>query len=146
MLKGNERGHISPGAFSIPPDFEYNIPIVLSDKSPESTSKTMNRVAKESQGLRFKDYSILIVDDTPLNLGVVVDYLESYGFGIRIARSGETAIKRVRYAQPDLILLDILMPGMDGIETCRRLKSIKAAKDIPIIFMTSLTTVEDKLN
>lgn len=105
----------------------------------------MNHAPRESQSLRFKDYSILIVDDTPLNLGVVVDYLESYGFGIRIARSGETAIKRVRYAQPDLILLDILMPGMDGIETCRRLKTIKAAKDIPIIFMTSLTTVEDKV-
>jgi len=101
--------------------------------------------AREPRGLVFQNYSILIVDDTPLNLGVMVTYLESYGFGIRIARSGETAVKRVRYDPPDLILLDILMPGMDGFETCRRLKAIKAARDIPIIFMTSLANVEDKV-
>lgn len=115
------------------------------DKLDEWKSKTMNHAAKESHDLSFQDYSILIVDDLPVNLGVVVDYLESYGFGIRIARNGETALKRVRYDPPDLILLDILMPGLDGFETCRRLKAIKTAKDIPIIFMTSLTDVEDKV-
>jgi signal transduction histidine kinase len=104
---------------------------------------TIDHAAEENQNLNFQDYNILIVDDTPLNLGVLVDYLESYGFGIRIARSGETALKRVRYDPPDIILLDILMPGMDGFETCRRLKALKAAKDIPVIFMTSLTNVED---
>jgi len=114
-------------------------------KLDEWTSKFMEPAAKESHDLNFQDYSILIVDDLPINLGVVVDYLESYGFGIRIARNGETALKRVRYNPPDLILLDILMPGMDGFETCRRLKAIKTSKDIPIIFMTSLTDVEDKV-
>lgn len=118
---------------------------LMLEKPQKMTIKTMNRTTKESLELSFQDYSILIVDDTPLNLGVVVDYLESYGFGIRIARSGETAIKRVRYAPPDIILLDILMPGMDGFETCRRLKTVKAAKDIPIIFMTSLANAEDKV-
>jgi signal transduction histidine kinase len=93
----------------------------------------------------YQDYNILIVDDTPVNLGVVVDYLENYGFGIRIARNGETALKRVQYDPPDLVLLDILMPGMDGFETCRRLKHIGAAKDIPVIFMTSLTSIEDRV-
>lgn len=117
----------------------------MPDKLQELTTKTIEHAAKESVGHDFQDYNILIVDDTPLNLGVIVNYLESYGFGIRIARSGETAIKRVRYAPPDLILLDILMTGLDGFETCRRLKAIKAAKDIPIIFMTSLTNVEDKV-
>jgi signal transduction histidine kinase len=105
----------------------------------------MQHSASETPNLSFQNYSILIVDDTPLNLGVIVDYLESYGFGIRIARSGETALKRVRYDPPDIILLDILMPGLDGFETCRRLKALKAAKDIPVIFMTSLTNVEDKV-
>lgn len=114
------------------PDIEYNMVDLISDELNELMIKTtVDRAAKESPEINFQDYNILIIDDTPLNLGVVVDYLESYGFGIRIARNGETAIKRVRYAPPDLILLDILMPGMDGFETCRRLKAIKAAKDIP---------------
>lgn len=95
--------------------------------------------------LSFRDYSILIVDDTLVNLGVVVDYLESYGFGIRVARNGETALKRAQYDPPDIILLDILMPGLDGFETCRRLKAINTTKDIPVIFMTSLTSIEDKV-
>lgn len=118
---------------------------VLPDKPYGHPKKIMNQAAKDSLPISFQDYNILIVDDMPVNLGVVVDYLESYGFGIRIARNGETAIKRVRYAPPDLILLDILMPGIDGFETCRRLKALKAGKDIPIIFMTSLADVEDKV-
>lgn len=92
-----------------------------------------------------KDYNILIVDDTPVNLGVVVDFLQQDGFGIRIARSGESALNRVQYDKPDVILLDVLMPGIDGFETCRRLKQNEATKDIPVIFMTSLTGAEDKV-
>ncbi len=95
--------------------------------------------------INFPDYNILIVDDTPVNLRVIVDFLENLGFGIRIARSGASALKRVQYNHPDIILLDVLMPGMDGFETCRRLKSKAATKDIPVIFMTSLTGVEDKV-
>jgi signal transduction histidine kinase len=136
------------GGLSIPChvlDIEYNMLNFIYNQPHERKTKPMNQAEKESQPVNYKDYSILIVDDLPVNLGVVVDYLESYGFGIRIARSGDTAIKRVRYDPPDLILLDILMPGMDGFETCRKLKAIKAAKDIPIIFMTSLTDVEDKV-
>ncbi|MDD5370280.1 MAG: response regulator [Anaerolineaceae bacterium] len=105
----------------------------------------MSNETKDKSGLNFQDYTILVVDDTPVNLGVVVNYLESYGFDIRIARSGKTALKRVKYSQPDIILLDILMPGMDGFETCRQLKSQEATKDIPVIFMTSLTSIEDKV-
>ena len=94
---------------------------------------------------KFQDYNILIVDDTPVNLGVIVDILESYGFGIRIARSGKSALKRVQYDPPDIILLDILMPGMDGFETCRRLKATETTKDIPVIFMTALTETQEKV-
>jgi signal transduction histidine kinase len=95
--------------------------------------------------LDYQDYNILIVDDTPVNLEVIIDFLESYGFGIRMARSGESALKRVQYDRPDIILLDVLMPGIDGFETCRRLKAQPATEDIPIIFMTSLTGTEDKV-
>jgi len=105
----------------------------------------MSKSAQSPEKFNLQGYSILIVDDTPINLGVIVDYLESYGFGIRIARSGENALKRVHYDQPDIILLDVLMPGVDGFETCRRLKADASTKDIPVIFMTSLTSPEDKV-
>lgn len=105
----------------------------------------MSLEAKTPNPFTLQGHNILIVDDTPVNLGVIVSYLESYGFGIRIARSGETALKRVQYDPPDLILLDILMPGMDGFETCRQLKALEATRDIPVIFMTSLTGTEDKV-
>lgn len=95
--------------------------------------------------LNYAEYYILIVDDTPANLGVIVDYLEHYGFGIMIARSGESALQKARYAPPDLILLDVLMPDMDGFETCQRLKADVSTQDIPVIFMTSLTSPEDKV-
>lgn len=95
--------------------------------------------------LNYHDHSILIVDDTPVNLAVLVDYLETYGFNIRIARTGEMALQRVAYDAPDLILLDVLLPGIDGFETCRRLKALPATAEIPIIFMTSLASAEDKI-
>jgi len=95
--------------------------------------------------LSYSDYSILIVDDMPVNLAVLVDYLEEYGFNIRIARRGETALQRVQYDAPNLILLDVLLPGIDGFETCRRLKANASTAEIPVIFMTSLASAEDKI-
>src|SRR5436190_16796539 len=95
--------------------------------------------------LTYQDYSILIVDDTPVNLATIVEYLESYGFAIRTARSGENALRSIHYDPPHLILLDILMPGIDGFETCRRLQADEYKRDIPVIFMTALTNAEDKV-
>lgn len=95
--------------------------------------------------LNPRDYNILIVDDTPANLKMMVEYLEQCGFGTRMTRSGENALKRVQYDPPDLILLDVLMPDMDGFETCRRLKASTSTKNIPVIFMTALTNTEDKI-
>jgi PAS domain S-box-containing protein len=89
--------------------------------------------------------TVLVVDDTPANLGSLFDFLTESGFNVAIARNGETAIERAEYALPELILLDILMPGIDGFETCRRLKANQATKDIPIIFMTALTETVDKV-
>jgi DNA-binding response OmpR family regulator len=88
---------------------------------------------------------ILIVDDTPTNLGVLFDLLADSGFKVLVARDGESAIQKVEYALPDLILLDVLMPGMDGFETCRCLKVNQATKDIPVVFMTALTETVDKI-
>src|ERR671933_232556 len=88
---------------------------------------------------------ILIVDDTPANLEVLLDFLEDSGFKVWVAEDGESAIEGAEYAPPELILLDVLMPGIDGFETCRRLKANPATQDIPVIFMTALTDTVDKV-
>lgn len=97
----------------------------------------MNDIAEKSV--------ILIVDDTPTNLEMLLDILEDAGFKVVVAEDGESAIEMVEYAPPDLILLDILMPRLDGFETCRRLKSNPKTADIPIIFMTALIDNVEKL-
>jgi len=89
---------------------------------------------------------ILVVDDTPANLGLLVDHLEARGYEVLVALGGQEALDRLRYAQPDLILLDVMMPGMDGFETCRRLKADAQTRDIPVIFMTALTDVDSKVS
>ncbi|WP_284734411.1 EAL domain-containing response regulator [Sphingosinicella terrae] len=89
--------------------------------------------------------TILIVDDNPINLGVLVDHLEDHGYEVIVAQGGAEAIKRAEFVQPDLILLDVMMPGLDGFETCRRLKSGAATSAIPVIFMTALIDIHDKV-
>ena len=88
------------------------------------------------------DAKILIVDDTPANLKVLRQALEPEGYNILAASNGETAHKIAIKAEPDLILLDVLMPGMDGFETCRRLKGDAATQGIPIIFITARAETE----
>ncbi len=89
--------------------------------------------------------TILVVDDNPTNLQVLLESLKRTGFKILVARTGENAIQQAEYGKPDLILLDVMMPGIDGFETCRRFKTLDAFKEIPIIFMTALTDTTDKL-
>ncbi len=89
--------------------------------------------------------TVLVVDDTPANLGVVVECLESNDLRVTIARDGSEALRRSELTQPDLILLDVMMPGIDGFETCRRLKQHALTRDIPVIFMTSLVHMEEKV-
>ena len=89
--------------------------------------------------------SLLIVDDNPTNLEVLSDCFGDCGFQILVAEDGESAIETVGYAQPDIILLDVLMPGIDGFETCRRLKAKASTQDIPVIFMTALSDTVDKV-
>ena len=92
-----------------------------------------------------KRNTVLIVDDNKTNIRVLISTLKSHGFKTIIARNGAMGIRRAEFSKPDLILLDIMMPEMDGFETCRRLKSDDRTKDIPVIFMTALTDVKDKL-
>lgn len=89
--------------------------------------------------------NILIVDDTPNNLSVLRQILTEQGHRVRPALSGEIALKTIQADLPDLILLDILMPGMDGYEVCGRIKKDEQTRDIPIIFISALNELEDKM-
>lgn len=88
---------------------------------------------------------ILVVEDNPLTLRILIEHLKRLGFQTPIARGGEEALRLVGLDKPDLILLDILLPGIDGFETCRRLKGNTLTKDIPVIFITALTETSDKV-
>jgi len=88
---------------------------------------------------------ILVVDDTPTNAKVLFDVLKDAGFRVLLAQTGESALEKLQVITPDIILLDIMMPGIDGFETCRRLKASESTKDIPVIFMTALSETTNKV-
>jgi PleD family two-component response regulator len=89
--------------------------------------------------------NILIVDDTPENLTVLRRMLAENGYRVRPALSGETALTSIQNDLPDLILLDIMMPGMGGYEVCKRLKSNEQTRSIPVIFISALNELDDKV-
>src|SRR3954468_24869031 len=86
---------------------------------------------------------ILIVDDTPANLQALAATLKEQGYQISVANNGRQALVAVARVHPDLILLDVMMPEMDGFEACRHLKSSAATSGIPIIFLTARTETSD---
>ena len=89
--------------------------------------------------------SVLVVDDTIENLRLLSDLLGEQGYEVRAVTSGRQALQAVEHDPPDLILLDITMPEMDGYEVCRRLKATERSKDVPVIFLTALTDTADKV-
>ncbi|BAZ44269.1 Cache sensor hybrid histidine kinase [Chondrocystis sp. NIES-4102] len=89
--------------------------------------------------------SILIVDDNHNNLEVLSETLTRSGFQVAVAIDGETALEQIQYYKPELVLLDVMMPGMDGYQTCKQIKSNPDTFDIPIIFMTALSDTEHKV-
>ena len=89
--------------------------------------------------------SILVVDDTPANLRLLANMLRDGGYKVRPVSSGEMALRVVEATPPDLILLDITMPEMDGYEVCRRLKADPRWRDIPVLFISALTDTADKV-
>jgi two-component system sensor histidine kinase/response regulator len=101
--------------------------IYLNDTQPKSTA------------------DILIVDDHPNNLSLLLKFLNEHGYKVRVAPNAEFALKTVNISPPDLILLDIRMPDMDGYEVCQRLKNQAHTADVPIIFLTALNDVVDKV-
>lgn len=92
-----------------------------------------------------KESLITIVDDNPTNLKVLFNFLNESGFKVLVAKDGFSAIEKIKQASPDLILLDVMMPGIDGFEVCKLLKAEEGVKEIPVIFMTALSESVDKL-
>ncbi len=88
---------------------------------------------------------ILIIDDNVTNLKVAIDTLRSHDYAVLMARSGQDGLERAKLAQPDLILLDIKMPDLDGYEVCRQLKADPQTEQIPVIFLSALNEVFDKM-
>lgn len=95
----------------------------------------MSRIEKEQD-------IVLLVDDSPESLGFLTTALEQAGVTVLVARSGEAALNIVGRVTPDVVLMDAVMPGLDGFETCRRMKALTPLTHVPIIFMTGLTETE----
>jgi len=89
--------------------------------------------------------SILVVDDTRANIGFLLETLSQAGYRVRVAPDGETALEQIQYSPPDLVLLDVMMPGIDGFETCRRIRKQPQLSQLPVIFMTALSDTQDKV-
>ncbi|GLK91904.1 response regulator [Pseudomonas turukhanskensis] len=85
---------------------------------------------------------VLIVDDTPDNLALLSDALDRAGYMVLVALDGASALERMQRRRPDVVLLDAMMPGLDGFETCRRIKAQAELADIPVLFMTALCDSE----
>jgi two-component system, LuxR family, sensor kinase FixL len=102
-------------------------------------------VIQNTYHLVLQDKVLLMIDDEPANLGTLTMYLEGYQVEILVARDGKSGLDKAQHAHPDLILLDVMMPEIDGFETCRLLKMSDDTRDIPVIFMTALTDIADKV-
>lgn len=101
-------------------------------------------MASPSQSVKNAIFTILVVDDKPVNLRVVFEALREEGYRVLVAEDGASALRQATKVKPDMVLLDIMMPGMSGIETCRKLKMQPETAGIPVIFMTALSDSEDK--
>lgn len=93
----------------------------------------------------IQNATVLVIDDSPTNLAVLYDYLNSMGAEVLVKKDGESGIEIAIRKQPDIIILDVLMPNIDGYETCRRLKLESTTKAIPVIFASALVETADKL-
>lgn len=89
--------------------------------------------------------TVMIVDDTPGNLALLSDTLSEAGYRVLVATDGLAALEQIDYLKPDIILMDVVMPGIDGFETCRRLKADPLKADIPVLFMTGLSELDNLL-
>ena len=88
---------------------------------------------------------VLVIEDSLINLNIIVEFLDNEGIDTIVARDGNDGLIKAKQNQPDLILLDVMMPGIDGFEVCQRLKADQTTQEIPIIFMTALADIQNKM-
>ena len=94
-------------------------------------------------GIDVESLSVLVVDDVPLNILLIKKMLSQYTFEIRTANGGQAALDAIAQKKPNLVLLDLMMPGIDGFEVIRRLRADDATKDLPIIILSALNPEQD---
>ncbi len=112
---------------------------------PEPSTMTESHSSSGNKDSKSLSATILVVDDNPTNIQVLFDVLSEMKYRVAIAKSGEAALQRLQSYHPDIILLDVMMPGMDGFEVCQQLKANAETADIPVIFMTALSDTVDKV-
>ena len=101
--------------------------------------------ARHAQPLLDRPFDILIVDDTPANLRLLAQLLTEHGYKVRAVLNGQRAIEAAQAQVPDLILLDVMMPDLDGYAVCQRLKSLPLTREVPVIFISALDEADDKV-
>jgi two-component system cell cycle response regulator len=116
--------------------------MILNEIKPVTATTAMS-IPALAPAATARQAAILIVDDAPAQLGVMRSMMLQQGYQTFVANSGERALAIAQRARPDLILLDIVLPGMDGMEVCRRLKAHPSTCNIPVIFMSALTATDD---
>ncbi len=94
-------------------------------------------------GINVESLNVLVVDDVPLNILLIKKMLSQYTFQLRTANGGQAALDAVAQKMPDLMLLDLMMPGIDGFEVIRRLRADEKTKDLPIIILSALNSEQD---
>ncbi len=104
----------------------------------------MNAPAVSSESAD-RAHRVLVVDDTPANLSLLLDALSEVGYELLVAENGRSALSLLDHTTPDLVLMDLVMPGMDGVATCRKMKERPECRDVPVIFMTAVEEPAQKL-
>lgn len=117
----------------------------MTSENDQLIDATDEMLSEEDKQLTLQNKAVLVVDDNMANLQLLTTLLKRQGYILYQAQSGAEALEKVRSKPPDLILLDIKMPEMDGFEVCRRLKANNDTRDIPVIFISALQAIDDKI-
>ena len=111
----------------------------------EATGDMEQKIGSNLSDFQAQDATVLVVDDSILSAQLVQTHLERKGYGVMLAHSGADALDAVKVRVPDLVILDVMMPGLDGFEVCERLKADSKTRFIPIVLLTALNQPRDRI-